>query len=40
MLLIVCVCVCVCARMFVVYKDRNVYNDMGLKQVLQCEGVL
>ncbi len=32
----VCVCVCVC----VVYEDTNLYNDMGMTEVLQYEGVL
>ncbi len=34
----VCVCVCVCG--FVVYEDTNLYNDMGMTEVLQFEGVL
>ncbi len=24
------VCVCVCVRVYVVYEDTNVYNDMGM----------
>ncbi len=24
------VCVCVCGHVYVVYKDTNVYNDMGM----------
>ncbi len=37
-----CVCVCVCesVRVFVVYEDTNLYNDMGMTEVLQFEGVL
>ncbi len=34
------VCVCVCVRVYVVYEDTNLYNDMGMTQVLQFEGVL
>ncbi len=26
----VCVCVCVCGRVYVVYEDTNLYNDMGM----------
>ncbi len=26
----VCVCVCVCVRVYVVYEDTNLYNDMGM----------
>ncbi len=33
----VCVCVCVCVR---VYEDTNLYNDMGMTEVLQFEGGL
>ncbi len=41
----VCVCVCVCVYVYVVYvyvvyKDTNLYNDMGMTQVLQGEGDL
>ncbi len=36
----VCVCVCVCVRVYVVYEDTNLYNDMGMTEVLQYEGVL
>ncbi len=44
-----CVCVCVCARVcvraacvrvYVVYEDTNLYNDMGMTEVLQFEGGL
>ncbi len=28
------VCVC-CVHVYVVYEDTNVYNDMGMTQVLQ-----
>ncbi len=40
-----CVCerrmyVCVCVRVYVVYEDTNLYNDMGMTEVLQFEGVL
>ncbi len=34
-------CVCVRALVWVVYEDTNLYNDMGMTevlQVLQCEG--
>ncbi len=34
----VCVCVCVCV--YVVYEDTNLYNDMGMTQVLQGEADL
>ncbi len=34
------VCVCVCVRVYVVYEDTNLYNDMGMTEVLQFEGVL
>jgi len=37
---ILCVCVCVCVCVYVVYEDTNVYNDMGMTQVLQGEGDL
>ncbi len=30
-----CVCVCVCVRVYVVYEDTNLYNDMGMTEVLQ-----
>ncbi len=33
-------CVCVCVRVYVVYEDTNLYNDMGMTEVLQFEGVL
>ncbi len=36
----VCVCVCVCGHVYVVYEDTNLYNDMGMTQVLQGEGDL
>ncbi len=38
----VCECVCVseCVRVYVVYEDTNLYNDMGMTEVLQFEGVL
>ncbi len=36
----VCVSVCVCVRVYVVYEDTNLYNDMGMTEVLQFEGVL
>ncbi len=41
----VCVCVCVCVgggggHVYVVYEDTNLYNDMGMTQVLQGEGDL
>ncbi len=39
-LMCVCVCVCVCVRVYVVYEDTNLYNDMGMTEVLQFEGVL
>ncbi len=26
----VCVCVCVFVRVYVVYEDTNLYNDMGM----------
>ncbi len=29
-----CVCVCVCVHVCVVYEDTNVYNDMGMTQLL------
>ncbi len=35
-----CVCVCVCVRVYVVYEDTNLYNNMGMTEVLQFEGVL
>ncbi len=36
----VCVSVCVCVLVFVVYGDTNLFNDMGMTEVLQFEGVL
>ncbi len=33
------VCVCVCVRVYGVYEDTNLYNDMGMTEVLQFEGV-
>ncbi len=36
----VCVCVCVSVRVYVVYEDTNLYNDMGMTEVLQYEGGL
>ncbi len=36
----VCVCVCVCVRVYVVYEDTNLFNNMGMTEVLQFEGVL
>ncbi len=36
----VCVCVCVCGHVYVVYEDTNLYNDMGMTEVLQGEGDL
>ncbi len=35
-----CVCVCVCVRVYVVYEDTNLVNNMGMTEVLQFEGVL
>ncbi len=37
-----CVSVCVyeCVRVYVVYGDTNLYNNMGMTEVLQFEGVL
>ncbi len=32
------VCVCVGGHVYVVYEDTNLYNDMGMTQVLQGEG--
>ncbi len=32
--------VCVCAMVCVVYEDTNLYNGMGMIQVLQHEGGL
>ncbi len=32
--------VCVCGHVYVVYEDTNLYNDMGMTQVLQGEGDL
>ncbi len=31
---------CVCVHVYVVYEDTDVYNDMGMTQVLQGEGDL
>ncbi len=39
----VCVCVCVvceCVLVFVVYGDKIWFNNMGMTEVLQFEGVL
>ncbi len=38
----VCVCesVCVCVRVYVVYEDTNLFNNMGMTEVLQYEGGL
>ncbi len=42
----VCLCVCLCASLcqcvlvYVVYEDTNLFNDMGMTEVLQYEGVL
>ncbi len=30
----------VCVHVYVVYEDTNLYNDMGMTQVLQGEGDL
>ncbi len=30
----------VCVRVYVVYEDTNLYNNMGMTEVLQFEGVL
>ncbi len=30
---------CVCLHVYVVYDDTNLYNDMGMTQVLQGEGL-
>ncbi len=38
--LCVCVCVCVCVLVFVVYGDTNLFNNMGMTEVLQYEGGL
>ncbi len=37
-----CVCVreCVCVWVYVVYEDTNLFNNMGMTEVLQFEGVL
>ncbi len=36
-----CLCVRVCVRVYVVYEDTNLYNDMGMTpEVLQYEGGL
>ncbi len=37
---VLCVCVCVCVRVYVVYEDTNLYNNMGMTEVLQFLGVL
>ncbi len=34
------VCVCVCVRVYVVYEDTNLFNNMGMTEVLQFEGGL
>ncbi len=34
-----CVWCGVCVRVYVVYEDTNLYNDMGMTEVLQFEGV-
>ncbi len=34
------VCVCVCVRVYVVYGDTNLFNNMGMTEVLQFEGGL
>ncbi len=31
---------CVCVRVYVVYEDTNLYNNMGMTEVLQFEGGL
>jgi len=31
----VCICVCVFARVFVIYEDTILYNDMGITLVLR-----
>ncbi len=36
----VSVSVCVCVWVYVVYEDTNLYNDMGMTEVLQFEGGL
>ncbi len=36
----VCACACTCVRVYVVYEDTNLYNNMGMTEVLQFEGVL
>ncbi len=37
----VCVCVCMCACTgFCGLRGQNLYNDMGMTEVLQFEGVL
>ncbi len=35
-----CVCECASVRVYVVYEDTNLYNDMGMTEVLQYEGGL
>ncbi len=37
--LCVCVCVCVCTG-FCGLRGQNLFNDMGMTEVLQFEGVL
>ncbi len=37
---VVRVCVCVCVLVFVVYGDTNLFNNMGMTEVLQYEGGL
>ncbi len=36
----VSVCVCECGHVYVVYEDTNLYNGMGMTQVLKGEGDL
>ncbi len=36
----VCVCVCLCVRVYVVYEDTNLFNNMGMTELLQFEGGL
>ncbi len=36
----VCVCERVCVQVYVVYEDTNLYNNMGMTEVLQYEGGL
>ncbi len=35
-----CVSVSMCVRVYVVYEDTNLFNNMGMTEVLQFEGVL